>query len=224
MTIVQGIPDPLPGQPVPDTDQFQDRQQGAVLRVGTSFVESILGPDAWKVIQGYGVFPFFRAPIITGIFEEPSTTTPSLLTCEANSFISQPKATITYKWDRGDGDWIDGETESTYQTQEADIGLTIRCFAIATNAYDAEGAYSNQITVEEVEQLSVFEFECYAIQGMADSRQITVFDEHLYLLTGITNPKDIAIIEAETYAITGVSSPLDLRQVEAETYVVEYLP
>lgn len=210
-------------QPDPTTNRFQNRANGAVMKRGHPFVSSLKGHDAFRWFINPGI-DIFRNPIITGIYEEPSLYFPSLLSCQGDSFTSQPQGVLTYKWDRGDGDWIPGATNKTYQTQAADVGLALRCNIQVTNDIETASKYSNQIVIEDVEELTVFDLDGYLIQGMVDHRQITMFDAHVYLLTGITNPKDIAIVEAEIYAITGVANPKDLSQLEAETYVVELLP
>lgn len=221
----QWPPDTITDQPRPSTDRFQDddRHLGAVLRWGTNFVESLLGEDAWKFINSNGIVDFARAPIITGIYAEPSTTTPSLLTCQADSFISQPKATITFKWDRGDGDWIDGETESTYQTQEADIGLSVRSYATITNIAGNKGSYSNIIVVEAVGDIEVFELDAYTIHYFGDTMQSTVYNLNTYVLLGLINPWEASVVEGETYGITGIVSLYAITAAEAEIYVVELL-
>lgn len=203
MPIVQWPPDFTTDQPAPVSDRFQDtdRHVGAVLRRGTNFIESILGKDAWKFINSNGIADFARNPIISGIYEEPSLTTPSLLSVQADSFISQPKATLTYKWDRGDGDWIPGATNQTYQTQAADVGLALRCNVTITNITGNESGYSNQIVIEDVEETEVFEMEAYALENMSDIMQITVYNLNTYVVLGMINPWEAGVLEASIYVV-----------------------
>jgi hypothetical protein len=77
------------------------------------------------------------APAVTGAAGVGQT-----LTTTNGTWTGSPAPTFTYQWQRVTTN-ISGQTASTYVTQVADIGSTLRCVVTATNSLAAVSANSN---------------------------------------------------------------------------------
>lgn len=225
----------MANQKIPTTDTVEDYTVEKTILSGAQFVSAILGSGA-HLITAAAIPVFFRSPIISG-----SVVPPSTLTCEANSFNSSPRATITYQW-KSDGVDINGETSITYDAVLSDIGAEITCFVTITNASGADTGLSNGLTMEAIVEAEMFEFDAYVIQGLntpgrtdvndidmliitgfANDDKIDVMEEEVTIVTGFGHPDKIDVNEGEAYGITGMGSSNKVDVNEADAYAV-FLP
>ncbi len=219
-------------QATPVIDAVQDFTLEKVILSGSPFVSAILGPGSYVITAPFTPL-FHRDPIISGPFVLGEAVAPPLLTCEAQSFSSSPRATIAYQWKR-DGVDIGAATSITYVTVLADIGTTTTCEVTITNPSGSDIGLSNGIAITAPVPSLVGELDVMTIGGMSDPYQaivstgeisiiaglphymkIDVNEADLYLTMGMPNDVKIDINEFDAYALTGVTNDIKIDLIEA---------
>ncbi len=203
-------------QAIPVIDSVQGFTFEKVILSGSPFVSAILGPGSYVITAPFTPL-FHRDPIISGYVVPPST-----LTCEAQSFSSSPRATITYQWKR-DTVNISNEINDTYVTVVGDIGLSITCEATITNASGADIALSNVIIPEAVVEGYVYQHDVMSIQGLGAPGRMDMNELQLLIVTGLSHVDKVDVNEAEVYGITGMQGLNNMTTAELEIMPI-FLP
>ncbi len=198
-------------QPAPNTNTVLDRHVESVILSGSPFVSSILGPGAYR-IAALAAPNFFRDPIISGFLVPPS-----ILTCEAESFTSSPRAVITYQWKRDAGD-ISGETSQTYTTLVSDIGTAITCEVTITNGSGSDTELSNSLTIVAIVPSSVYEHDTYVINGLSALARMDMNELDITIIAGMTHDDKVDLNQCEFHIITGMQGFNNMTISESESY------
>lgn len=208
----------MANQRTPTTDAVEGLTAEKIILSGTAFQSAILGPGAY-LIAADAAPSFYRDPIISGPFVLGELVAPPLLTCDAQSFTSSPRATITYQWKR-DAVNIGGETSITYTTVLADIGTNITCEATITNASGADTGLSNGIDVIARVPSDIFELDIMPLLGMSDPNRTTVNAGDIFIISGLEHTMKIDMTEADQYVLLGIPNDVKVDINELDIYAV----
>lgn len=208
----------MANQRIPTTDAVEDLTPEKIILSGTAFQSAILGPGAYRITADAAPI-FYRDPIISGPFVLGELVAPPLLTCEANSFTSSPRATIIYQWKR-DGVDIVGATSITYTTVFDDIGTTSTCEVTITNPSGSDTRISNGIVITAQIPTILGELDAMMLTGMSDPGRATVSTGEICIISGVEHFMKIDINEADVYITMGIPNLVKLDINEADLYAV----
>lgn len=192
----------MANQKTPTTDTVENVTVEKVILSGSPFVSAILGSGAYRITADAAPL-FYRDPIISGPFVLGELVAPPLLTCEAQSFSSSPRATIAYQWKR-DGVNIGTETAITYVTVSDDIGTTVTCEVVITNPSGSDTKTSNGIEVTARIPSLIGELDVMTFTGMNDPVRTTVTTGEISIISGLKHLMKIDVNEADLYAMLGI--------------------
>lgn len=201
-------------QRVPVTDAVKKFYHEQLILGGSPFISSIFGPHTYKS-QAPSIPAFYRDPIITG-----SVVAPSTLTCEAQSFTSNPRAVITYLWKKNGSTIENFSTSITYDTFIEDVGDDFTCQVTITNGSGSDIGLSNIITMEAIVPSYIYEFDFIILQGLNNSGRMDLNACDVLVSTGVGIEGTKSVNELDQCTILGMRNDVKIDIDEAESNVI----